>query len=100
MAASGGDIGKMKQRIGTRGGGSYRVLMIDDVRHSETFVAKFLPKAVPAVTSADARNIFHKSRILGAAVVLVTVKEHAEFYAHMMLRGGLKSAIEPDSDTA
>ncbi|CAM8938891.1 unnamed protein product [Rhodiola kirilowii] len=61
-------------------------------------VAKVLPQAVPSVTSDDAKKLFHKSRTNGVAVVIVTVKEHAEFYSQMMFRGGLKSAIEPDSD--
>lgn len=81
---------------------------------------------VPSVTPEEARNLFHESRRQGVAVVLVTVKvlhppplqrcaplsvlpsspaemaplrlqEHAEFYAQMMVRSGMRSAIEPDS---
>ncbi|KAK9935708.1 hypothetical protein M0R45_022796 [Rubus argutus] len=46
-----------------------------------------------------ARDLFHKSRENGVAVVIVTVKEHAEFYSQMMIRGGLRSSIEPDSNS-
>lgn len=95
----GGDIGKMKEKRGTGSGDSYRVLLIDDTRHSEKLVAKVLPQVVPSVTSDDARKLFHESREHGMAIVIVTVKEHAEFYAQMMVRGGLRSTIEPDSST-
>ncbi|PPS10561.1 hypothetical protein GOBAR_AA10084 [Gossypium barbadense] len=61
-------------------------------------VAKVLPQVVPSVTPNDARKLFHVSREHGLAVVIVTVKEHAEFYSQMMVRGGLRSTIVPDSD--
>lgn len=35
FAIAGGDIGKMKEKRGTGSGDSYRVLLIDDTRHSE-----------------------------------------------------------------
>lgn len=95
----GGDIGKMKEKRRTGSGDSYRVLLIDDTRHSENLVAKVLPLVVPSVTPDDARKLFHESREHGMAIVIVTVKEHAEFYAQMMVRGGLRSTIEPDSST-
>ncbi|KAK9188319.1 hypothetical protein WN944_019720 [Citrus x changshan-huyou] len=95
----GGDIGKMKDKRGTGSGDSYRVLLIDDTRHSEKLVAKVLPQVVPSITPDDARKLFHESREHGMAIVIVTVKEHAEFYAQMMVRGGLRSTIEPDSST-
>ncbi|MQL90710.1 hypothetical protein Taro_023316, partial [Colocasia esculenta] len=62
-------------------------------------VEKALPQVVPSITLGKARNLFHESRQNGVTVVIVTVKEHAEFYAQMMVRGGLRSAIEPDSST-
>ncbi|KDO53039.1 hypothetical protein CISIN_1g034596mg [Citrus sinensis] len=89
----------MKDKRGTGSGDSYRVLLIDDTRHSEKLVAKVLPQVVPSVTPDDARKLFHESREHGMAIVIVTVKEHAEFYAQMMVRGGLRSTIEPDSST-
>ncbi|KAE8688381.1 putative gluconokinase-like [Hibiscus syriacus] len=93
----GGDIGRSKDRKGTGSGDSYRVLLVDDARHSEKLVAKVLPQVVPSVTPDDARKLFHESRENGVAIVIVTVKEHAEFYSQMMVRGGLRSIIEPDS---
>ncbi|CAM8938890.1 unnamed protein product [Rhodiola kirilowii] len=98
QAEEGGDIGRFKDKKFTGFGDSYRVLLVDDIHHTEKLVAKVLPQAVPSVTSDDAKKLFHKSRTNGVAVVIVTVKEHAEFYSQMMFRGGLKSAIEPDSD--
>ncbi|XWS35246.1 hypothetical protein CRYUN_Cryun21dG0109500 [Craigia yunnanensis] len=71
----GGDIGRLKDKK----------------------VAKVLPQVVPSVTPDDARKLFHVSRENGVAVVIVAVKEHAEFYSEMMVRGGLRSTIEPDS---
>ncbi|KAI4357088.1 hypothetical protein L6164_001059 [Bauhinia variegata] len=78
----GGDIGSLNTRKGVGNGDSYRVLLIDDIRHTENLVAKVLP------------------RENGAAIVIVTVKEHAEFYSQMMIRRGLQSTIEPDSSSA
>ncbi|KAL2938856.1 ATP-dependent Clp protease adapter protein ClpS [Bienertia sinuspersici] len=95
----GGDIGRLKDRRGTGSGDSYRVLLLDDERHTEKLVLKVLPQAVPSVTPDDARRIFSESRQNGVAVVIVTVKEHAEFYSQMIIRGGLRSSIEPESNT-
>ncbi|CAM0882964.1 unnamed protein product [Alopecurus aequalis] len=72
----------------------------DDARHTEKLVEKALPQVVPSVTAEAARQLFHESRQKGAALVIVVVKEHAEFYAQMMVRQGLRSAIEPESDVA
>ncbi|KAJ9549452.1 hypothetical protein OSB04_021995 [Centaurea solstitialis] len=95
----GGDIGRVRDKKHTGSGDSYRVLLIDDARHTEKLVVKALPQAVPGVTADDARTHFQVSRENGVAVVVVTVKEHAEFYAQMMMRKGLRSTIEPDSAT-
>lgn len=37
-------------------------------------VAKVLPQVVPSITPDGARDVFHKSRENGVAVVIVTVK--------------------------
>ncbi|CAL9104864.1 ATP-dependent Clp protease adapter protein CLPS2, chloroplastic-like [Musa acuminata AAA Group] len=97
-AQEGGDIGRLASRKGLGSGDSYRVLLIDDPRHTEKLVENVLPQVVPSVTADGARQLFRESRQLGVAVVIVTVKEHAEFYAQMMVRRGLRSAIEPDSN--
>ncbi|XWS13277.1 hypothetical protein CRYUN_Cryun36dG0023600 [Craigia yunnanensis] len=83
----GGDIGHLKDKKGTGSGDSCRVLLL----------RRFCPQVVPSVTPEDARKLFHVSRENGVVVVIVTVKEHAEFYSQMMVRGGLRSTIEPDS---
>ncbi|KAJ6983883.1 hypothetical protein NC653_026642 [Populus alba x Populus x berolinensis] len=41
----GGDIGRLRDKRGVGSGDSYRVLLIDDARHSERLVAKVLPQA-------------------------------------------------------
>lgn len=93
----GGDIGRARDKRLTGCGDSYRVLLVDDDRHTERLVENVLPKAVPSVTPDDARRLFQASRENGVAVVIVTVKEHAEFYAQIIIRGGVQSKIEPDS---
>ncbi|XP_074307755.1 ATP-dependent Clp protease adapter protein CLPS2, chloroplastic-like [Silene latifolia] len=95
----GGDIGRVRDRRSTGSGDSYRVLLLDDERHTEKLVAKVLPQVVPSITPDDARRLFDVSRKDGVAVVIVTVKEHAEFYSQMMMQKGLRSSIEPDSNT-
>ncbi|KAF7024473.1 hypothetical protein CFC21_036819 [Triticum aestivum] len=99
-AQEGGDTGRLKDRKGTGSGDSYKVLLLDDPRHTEKHVETALPQVVPSVTPEAARQLFHESRQKGAALVIVAVKEHAEFYAQMMVRHGLRSAIEPESDMA
>ncbi|KAJ4767044.1 ATP-dependent Clp protease adapter protein ClpS [Rhynchospora pubera] len=97
IVQEGGDIGRLTEKKGTGSGDSYKVLLVDDPRHTEKLVEKALPQVVPSVTPDRARLLFYESRDRGVAVVIVTVKEHAEFYAQLMLQRGLKSAIEPDS---
>lgn len=99
-AQEGGDIGRLKGKKNLGSGDSYKVLLIDDARHTEKLVEKALPRVVPSISVSDARKLFYESRENGVAVVIVTVKEHAEFYAQMMIRSGLRSAIEPDSNMA
>ncbi|XP_074563495.1 ATP-dependent Clp protease adapter protein CLPS2, chloroplastic-like [Curcuma longa] len=94
----GGDIGRLTTRKAVGRGDSYKVLLIDDPKHTEKFVENVLPQVVPSVTSDLARVLFHESREIGVALVIVTVKEHAEFYAQMMTLHGLRSAIEADSN--
>ncbi|WOK94816.1 ATP-dependent Clp protease adapter protein CLPS1, chloroplastic-like [Canna indica] len=98
QAQEGGDIGRLAERRRVGSGDSYKVLLVDDPRHTEKLVESVLPQVVPSITSDGARKLFHESREVGIAVVIVTVKEHAEFYAQMMVRRGLRSAIEPDSN--
>ncbi|KAL9265707.1 ATP-dependent Clp protease adapter protein CLPS2, chloroplastic-like protein [Drosera capensis] len=122
----GGDMGILKDKKNTGSGDSYRVLLLDDESHTAklgmacciltTFLLlqrccrelfhllplvrqKGYSRAVPSVTPGEAKRIFDESREKGAAVVIITVKEHAEFYSQMMNQGGLRSSIEPDSDT-
>lgn len=97
-AEEGGEMGKVREKRGSGGGDRYKVLLLDHERHTESQVAAVLPKVVPSVTPEEARRCFRESRQIGAGLVTVTVKEHAEFYAQMMARSGLRSTIEPDGD--
>ncbi|CAO1946485.1 unnamed protein product [Urochloa humidicola] len=100
VTQEGGDPGRLKDGRRSGSGDSYKVLLVDDVRHTEKHVEKALPQVVPSITAEAARQLFHESRLKGVAVVIIAVKEHAEFYAQMMVRQGLRSAIEPESDLA
>lgn len=95
----GGEMGKLPQRRKFAGGDRYRVLLLDHDKHTESQVESVLPKIVPSVTADKARICYQDSRQKGAGLVTVTVKEHAEFYAQMMARSGLRSGIEPDIST-
>jgi ATP-dependent Clp protease adapter protein ClpS len=79
------------------GGGNYRVLLLDDPKHTEQLVVKVVPRVVPEVDELKARNLFETSRQLGQAIVTTALKEHAEFYASQIFRQGVRSTIEPDS---
>uniref|UniRef100_A0A453FV81 Uncharacterized protein n=1 Tax=Aegilops tauschii subsp. strangulata TaxID=200361 RepID=A0A453FV81_AEGTS len=73
-AQEGGDTGRLKDRKGTGSGDSYKVLLLDDPRHTEKHVETALPQVVPSVTAEAARQLFHESRQKGAALVIVAVK--------------------------
>lgn len=48
-ACAGGDIGRVKDKKSTGGGDDYRVLLLDDARHSENlgnFLSLSLPKPI------------------------------------------------------
>lgn len=94
---SGGEMGRLKDRMRTGGGDQYRVLLLDHARHTEGLVVKVLPVVVPSTTASDARRVFQESRALGAGLVTLAIKEHAEFYAQTMAMKGLRATIEPDS---
>uniref|UniRef100_A0A0D9V7G9 Uncharacterized protein n=1 Tax=Leersia perrieri TaxID=77586 RepID=A0A0D9V7G9_9ORYZ len=86
VTEEGGDTGRTRDRRGSGSGDSYKVLLIDDARHNENLVEKALPRVVPSVTAEATRQLFHESRQKGAALVIVAVKEHAEFYAQTMIQ--------------
>ncbi|XP_066310152.1 ATP-dependent Clp protease adapter protein CLPS2, chloroplastic-like [Miscanthus floridulus] len=100
VTQEGRDPGRLKDGRRSGSGDSYKVLLVDNVRYTEKHVEKALPQVVPSITDEAARQLFHESRMRGVATVIVAVKEHAEFYAQMMVRQGLRSAIEPESDMA
>ncbi|KAH9611100.1 hypothetical protein KSS87_012052 [Heliosperma pusillum] len=108
----GGDIGRVRDRRGTGSGDSYRVLLLDDQRHTENLgdalvhalpssmmllsFAKVLPQVVPSITPDDARRLFDVSRKDGIAVVIVTVKVEVEVVLGSLDSegGGVEVAVE------
>ncbi|KAG0621922.1 hypothetical protein M758_3G058700 [Ceratodon purpureus] len=70
----GGESGKDRQRVRTGGGDRYRVLLLDAEHHTESYVEKTLPKAVPGVTPEQARKCCLEARLFGKSVVMVAVK--------------------------
>lgn len=53
-------------------------------------VAKVLPQVVPSITPDGARDVFHKSRENGVAVVIVTVKvcsfKLLDMFVHILMK--------------
>lgn len=96
----GGEMGKSRQSVRLGGGDRYRVLLLDHERHTESQVAKVIPKVVPSVTPDEARKCFFESREFGFGLVTIAVKEHAEFYVQMLTRYGLRSTMEEDGTVA
>ncbi|PWA88032.1 ribosomal protein L7/L12/adaptor protein ClpS-like protein [Artemisia annua] len=122
----GGDIGRVKDKKTTGSGDSYKVLLIDDARHTEKLDFKGEPNSKEKVEILDGerqKTVLAvetlQSALIDVAIVIlqklavpavhlmmpanysiITEKmEHAEFYAQMMARKGLRSTIEPDSTT-
>lgn len=96
----GGEMGKSRQTVRFGGGDKYRVLLLDHERHTESQVAKVIPRVVPSVTPDEARKCFYESREFGFGLVTIAVREHAEFYVQMLTRYGLRSTMEQDSTIA
>lgn len=89
------DIGGSKEL----GGGDYRVLLLDDDRHTEELVVNVITTVVATVDEQKARNCFATSKQLGQALVTSCLKEHAELYTDQMRRKGCKASMEPDTTT-
>ena len=60
-----GDIDDSK---GT-GGGKFRLLLVDSIKHSETKVVAAITTVVPGVTRDQAANCYHTAKKLGLAMV-------------------------------
>lgn len=81
------------------GGGDWRVMLLDSPTHTEPLVVKAICSVVSSVDEQQAKNCFHTSRQLGQAVIVICLKEHAEFFTQMLNRQGVRSIIEPDTTT-
>eukprot|EP01024_Parvocaulis_polyphysoides_P067991 TRINITY_DN8221_c1_g1_i2.p3 TRINITY_DN8221_c1_g1~~TRINITY_DN8221_c1_g1_i2.p3 ORF type:complete len:167 (-),score=17.83 TRINITY_DN8221_c1_g1_i2:163-663(-) len=79
------------------GGGDYRVLLLDNPKHTEKLVVTVITSVVSGTAQDHAKNCFHTSRQLGMAIVCTCLKEHAEFYVQQMQRMGCSASMEPDS---
>ncbi|CAD6236076.1 unnamed protein product [Miscanthus lutarioriparius] len=75
VTQEGRDPGRLKDGRRSGSGDSYKVLLVDDVRHTEKHVEKALPQVVPSITAEAARQLFHESRMRGVATVIVAVKD-------------------------
>ncbi|KAL6751310.1 hypothetical protein V8C86DRAFT_2781316 [Haematococcus lacustris] len=95
-----GSGGIDRQRSTGRGGGNYRVLLLNSPSHTERAVVKAITSVVPGTDEAHAKNCYATSLSLGMALVVSALKEHAEHYAQQLYSMGCKAAIEPDTSTA
>ncbi|KAL5993512.1 hypothetical protein ACLOJK_014437 [Asimina triloba] len=92
-----GDTGKLSNQEVTTREGRYKILLVYARRHTEKLVMEILPEVVSSVTPEEARRLFHESRNECTALVIVAVKEQAEFYVETMVEKGLRAAMEPES---
>ena len=95
-AGFGGTETKQDKKLG---GGNWRVLLVDDPKHTEQLVVHAITTVLPGTDPNHAKNCFATSRKLGAAIVTSCLKEHAEFYAEQLFKLGARTKIEPDSAT-
>ncbi|KXZ44034.1 hypothetical protein GPECTOR_75g758 [Gonium pectorale] len=95
---NGGSVDKDKQS--PPGGGNYRVLLVDNDKHTEKVVVRAICTVVPSADEAHARNCYQTSKQLGMAIITTALKEHAEFYRQQLYTYGCRTVIEPDSTVA
>ncbi|KAK9865037.1 hypothetical protein WJX84_002307 [Apatococcus fuscideae] len=81
------------------GGGNYRVILLDDPKHTEELVVQAITTVLPGTEVNHAKNCFVTSRKLGAAIIISCLKEHAEFYGEQIFKMGCRTKIEPDTAT-
>lgn len=81
------------------GGGNWRVLLVDDPKHTEQLVITAITTVLPGTDANHAKNCFATSRKLGQAIITSCLKEHAEFYAEQLFKHGARTKIEPDAST-
>eukprot|EP01024_Parvocaulis_polyphysoides_P010228 TRINITY_DN13402_c0_g1_i1.p2 TRINITY_DN13402_c0_g1~~TRINITY_DN13402_c0_g1_i1.p2 ORF type:complete len:191 (-),score=17.79 TRINITY_DN13402_c0_g1_i1:360-854(-) len=82
----------------TPGGGDYRVLLLDNPKHTEKLVVQVITTVISGTGEAHAKNCFHTARQLGMAIICTCLKEHAEFYVEQICRLGCSASMEPDSN--
>ena len=81
------------------GGGNYRVILLDDPKHTEELVVHAITTVLPGTDVNHAKNCFVTSRELGAAIIISCLREHAEFYGEQIFKLGCRTKIEPDTAT-
>lgn len=72
----------------------YRVLLHNDDEHDMLYVVESLVDVTP-ITYKPAARIMLEAHMRGAALVMTTHKERAEFYRDRLRSKGLVSTIEP-----
>jgi ATP-dependent Clp protease adaptor protein ClpS len=72
----------------------FRVLLHNDDEHDMLYVVESLVDVTP-ITYKPAARIMLEAHMRGAALVMTTHKERAEFYRDRLRSKGLVSTIEP-----
>jgi len=73
----------------------YRVLLHNDDHNDMNHVIHALVQSVPAVSLRQAAKIMLTAHLRGVALVIVCLKEHAEFYCERLTSFGLTATMEP-----
>lgn len=73
----------------------YRVLLHNDDHNSMDHVIHALVQTVPALSLRQAAKIMLTAHLRGMALVIVCLKEQAEFYCERLTGFGLSATMEP-----
>lgn len=84
------------QRTVTRILPPYRVLLHNDDYNAMDHVVRALVQSVPALSRRKAGQIMLEAHLHGVALVIVCVKEQAEFYCERLTSFGLTATMERD----
>jgi len=83
------------QRTVTRVLPPYRVLLHNDDYNTMDHVVRALVESVPSLSLRKAGQIMLEAHLRGVALVIVCVKEQAEFYCERLASFGLTATMEP-----
>ena len=83
------------QRTVTRVLPPYRVLLHNDDYNAMDHVVRALVESVPSLSLRKAGRIMLEAHLRGVALVIVCLKEQAEFYCERLASFGLTATMEP-----